>query len=53
MAKTYRVTGDSVVAGHTHGDEFEHEYTDEEEAALVWGGHIAVVDDNDDKSGED
>ena len=42
MAKTYRVTGGSVVAGHKPGDVFEHDYTDDEEAALVWGGAIAI-----------
>lgn len=44
MAKTtYRVTGGSVVAGNEPGSTFQHEFTAEEEAALIWGGAIKVV----------
>ncbi len=41
--KTYRVTGDSVVAGNTKGDEFKADYTDEQAQALIDGGHIKEV----------
>ena len=41
--QTYRVTGDSTVAGHEKGDTFQYEFTPEQEAALVEGGHIELV----------
>lgn len=43
MVKRYRVTGGSVVAGHQPGDEFEHDYLEHEERALLAGGAIRVV----------
>lgn len=41
--KTYRVVGDSLVAGHVKGQTFEFEYTPEQEQALIDGGHVQVV----------
>lgn len=43
MVKRYRVTGGSVVAGHSPGEEFEHEYLEHEEKALLAGGAVVVV----------
>ncbi len=43
--KTYRVTGDSVVAGHKKGDEFKADYTEEQAQALIDGGHIKEVNE--------
>lgn len=42
--KRYRVIGDSVVAGHEPGEEFEFDFDEGfNEAALLEGGHIEVV----------
>lgn len=43
MARRYRVTGDLRLLGHEPGDEFEHEYTADEETTLVAAGRIEIV----------
>jgi hypothetical protein len=42
-ARTYEVTGPHMVHGCTPGGTFTHVFTPEQEAALVWGGHIKQV----------
>ena len=39
----YLVTGPRPVLDHAPGDEFEHDFTDAQEADLVGGGRIQIV----------
>lgn len=40
--RLYRVTGELPVAGHAKGEEFTHDFGDQE-AVLIEGGHIELV----------
>jgi hypothetical protein len=41
--KTYEVVGPRKVRGHSKGEKFKAEMSEQQEARLVKAGHIAVV----------